>query len=99
MLQNEGKLEVGETFKVLDENDQEQEMKVLGYLRVKETEYVAVSFIEDIQQDSEDDIGIFFFRVENDNSLGMMESEEEFENVSAAYIKLEKNNFSKQKKR
>lgn len=99
MLQNEGKLEVGETFKVLDENDHEQEMKVLGYLRVKETEYVAVSFIEDIQQDSEDDIGIFFFRVENDNSLGMMESEEEFENVSAAYIKLEKNNFSKQKKR
>lgn len=99
MLQNEGKLEVGETFKVLDENDQEQEMKVLGYLSVNDTEYAAVSFIEDIQQDSEEDIGIFFFRVEEDNSFGMMESEEEYENVSAEYIKLEKNNFTKQKKR
>lgn len=99
MLQNEGKLEVGGTFKVLDENDQEQELKVLGYLSVDDTEYVAVSFIEDIQEDSEDEIGIFFFRVENDNNFVMMESEEEFENVTAAYIKLEKNNFTKQKKR
>ncbi|SDN71671.1 Protein of unknown function [Psychrobacillus sp. OK028] len=99
MLQNDDKLEVGGTFKVLDENDQEQEMKVLGYLRVENTEYVAVSFIEDIQQDSEEDIGIFFFKVAEDNSFVMMESEEEFENVSAAYIKLEKNNFTKQKKR
>lgn len=99
MLQNEGKLDIGNTFKVLDENDQEQEMKVLGYLNIEDTEYVAVSFIEDIQEDSEEEIGIFFFRVNDDNNFVMMESEEEFERVSAAYIKLEKNNFTKQKKR
>lgn len=99
MLQNEGKLDIGNTFKVLDENDQEQEMKVLGYLNIEDTEYVAVSFIEDIQEDSEEEIGIFFFRVNVDNNFVMMESEEEFERVSAAYIKLEKNNFTKQKKR
>ncbi|MEK3996625.1 Protein of unknown function [Paenisporosarcina quisquiliarum] len=99
MLQNEGKLDIGKTFKVLDENDQEQEMKVLGYLNIEDTEYVAVSFIEDIQEDSEEEIGIFFFRVNDDNNFVMMESEEEFERVSAAYIKLEKNNFTKQKKR
>lgn len=98
MLQNEGKLDIGKTFKVLDENDQEQEMKVLGYLNIEDTEYVAVSFIEDIQEDSEEEIGIFFFRVNDDNNFVMMESEEEFERVSAAYIKLEKNNFTKQKK-
>ncbi|MCK1999182.1 DUF1292 domain-containing protein [Psychrobacillus psychrodurans] len=99
MLQNEGKLDIGNTFKVLDENDQEQEMKVLGYLNIEDTEYVAVSFIEDIQEDSEEEIGIFFFRVNDENNFVMMESEEEFERVSAAYIKLEKNNFTKQKKR
>jgi hypothetical protein len=99
MLQNEGKLDIGKTFKVLDDNDQEQEMKVLGYLNIEDTEYVAVSFIEDIQEDSEEEIGIFFFRVNDDNNFVMMESEEEFERVSAAYIKLEKNNFTKQKKR
>lgn len=99
MLQNEGKLEVGNRFKVLDENDQEQEMKVLGYLSVEDTEYVAVSFIADIQEDSEEEIGVFFFRVEDNKNFVMMESEEEFENVSAAYLKLEKNNFTKKKKR
>ena len=62
-------------------------------------EYVAVIFLEDIQEDSEEDIGIFFFRLDEDKNFVMMESDEEFENVSAAYIKLEKNNFAKKKKR
>lgn len=99
MLQNEDKLDIGNTFKVLDENDQEQELKVLGYFTVEDTEYVAVIFIEDIQEDSEEDIGIFFFRVVENKNFVMMESEDEFENVSAAYIKLEKNNFTKKKNR
>ncbi|MEK3954883.1 Protein of unknown function [Psychrobacillus psychrotolerans] len=99
MLQNEGKLDIGSTFKVLDENNQEQEMKVVGYLTVEQMEYVAVIFLEDIQEDSEEDIGIFFFRLDEDKNFVMMESDEEFENVSAAYIKLEKNNFAKKKKR
>ncbi len=99
MLQNEGKLDIGSTFKVLDENNQEQDMKVVGYLTVEQTEYVAVIFLEDIQEDSEEDIGIFFFRLDEDKNFVMMESDEEFENVSAAYIKLEKNNFAKKKKR
>lgn len=99
MLQNEGKLDIGSTFKVLDENNQEQEMKVVGYLTVEQMEYVAVIFLEDIQEDSEEDIGIFFFRLDEDKKFVMMESDEEFENVSAAYIKLEKNNFAKKKKR
>ncbi|WP_411747704.1 DUF1292 domain-containing protein [Psychrobacillus psychrotolerans] len=99
MLQNEGKLDIGSTFKVLDENNQEQEMKVVGYLTVEQMEYVAVIFLEDIQEDSEEDIGIFFFRLDEDKNFVMMESDQEFENVSAAYIKLEKNNFAKKKKR
>lgn len=99
MLQNEGKLDIGSTFKVLDENNQEQDMKVVGYLTVEQTEYVAVIFLEDIKEDSEEDIGIFFFRLDEDKNFVMMESDEEFENVSAAYIKLEKNNFAKKKKR
>ena len=85
MEENTGKIEVGEIFIVLDENDQEQEMEVLGLLTVDEAEYAAVSFVEDIQGESEEDIDIFFFRVEDDEELSMIESDEEFEKVSAAF--------------
>ncbi|WP_391117668.1 DUF1292 domain-containing protein [Psychrobacillus sp. L3] len=85
MEENTGKIEVGEIFTVLDENDQEQEMEVLGLLTVEDNEYAAVSFVEDIEGESEEDIDIFFFRVEDDEELSMIESDEEFDKVSAAF--------------
>lgn len=85
MEENTGKIEVGEIFMVLDENDQEQEMEVLGLLTVEDVEYAAVSFVEDIEGESEEDIDIFFFRVEDDEELSMIESDEEFDKVSAAF--------------
>ncbi|QFG00362.1 DUF1292 domain-containing protein [Psychrobacillus glaciei] len=85
MEENTGKVEVGEIFTVLDENDQEQEMEVLGLLTVEDNEYAAVSFVDDIEGESEEDIDIFFFRVEDDEELSMIESDEEFEKVSAAF--------------
>ncbi|WP_391204392.1 DUF1292 domain-containing protein [Psychrobacillus sp. L4] len=85
MEENTGKVEVGEIFTVLDENDQEQEMEVLGLLTVEDNEYAAVSFVDDIEGESEEDIDIFFFRVEDDEELSMIESDEEFDKVSAAF--------------
>jgi uncharacterized protein YrzB (UPF0473 family) len=85
MEENTGKIEIGEIFMVLDDNDQEQEMEVLGLLTIEETEYAAVSFVEDIEGESEEDIDIFFFRVEDDQELSMIESDEEFDKVSAAF--------------
>ncbi|TQR21396.1 DUF1292 domain-containing protein [Psychrobacillus vulpis] len=85
MEENKGKIQVGDIFMVLDENEQEQEMEVLGLLTVEEADYVAVSFVEDIQEDSTEDIDIFFLRVEEDEELSMIESEEEFVKVSSAF--------------
>ncbi|MDI2586949.1 DUF1292 domain-containing protein [Psychrobacillus sp. NEAU-3TGS] len=88
MEQNQEKIKVGQIFTVLDENDQEQEMEVLGLLTVESTEYAAVGFIEDIQSESDEDIDVFFFRVE-DEELSFIDTDEEFEKVSLAFSKLE----------
>lgn len=85
MEENLEKIEVGAIITVLDESDLEQEMEVLGLLTVDGGEYAAVGFVEDIQGESEEDIDVFFFRVENDGELSFIESDEEFEKVSAAF--------------
>jgi uncharacterized protein YrzB (UPF0473 family) len=97
MEENIRKLEVGQIFTVLDENDQEQEMKVVGFLNEEEMDYAAVIFVADIQEETTEDISIFFFRVEADNSLSMIESEEEFEKVTVAYNNLSDNKPSKKR--
>lgn len=89
MEENQNKINVGAIFTVIDENDQEQEMEVLGLLTVEDTKYAAVSFVADIQEDSEEDIDIFFLRVEEDEELSMIETDDEFEKVSAAFAKAE----------
>ena len=79
------KIEVGEIFTLSDEDDQEQEFEVLGIMNVEGMEYVAVGLVEDIQQETGEDIDIFLFRVEEDGNLSHIESDEEFEQVSAAF--------------
>lgn len=88
MEENMGEIEVGQIFMVLDEDDQEQEMEVLGLLTVDEVEYAAVGFVEDIEGESEDDIDVFFFRLE-DEELSFIDTDEEFEKVSLAFSKAE----------
>lgn len=82
------KIEVGEIFTISDENDQEQEVEVLGVLTVEGTEYVAVGFVEEIQQDTEEDIDIYFLRVDEEGDFTAIESDDEFEKVSAAFDEL-----------
>jgi uncharacterized protein YrzB (UPF0473 family) len=79
------KIEVGEIFTISDENDQEQEVEVLASINIEGTDYVAVGFVEDIQEDSEDDIDIFFLKVDQDGDLSAIESDDEFDKVSAAF--------------
>ena len=88
MEQNQEKIEVGQIFTVLDENDQEQEMEVLGLLTVENTDYAAVGFVEDIQSESDEDIDVFFFRVD-DEELSFIDTDEEFEKVSSAFSEVE----------
>jgi uncharacterized protein YrzB (UPF0473 family) len=84
-----GKIEIGDIFTLMDENDQEQEIEVLGTLNLDGTEYVAVGFAEDVKGESEEDIDVFFLRVEDDEQLSIIESDEEFDRISDAFKEAE----------
>ncbi|MEA3319359.1 MAG: DUF1292 domain-containing protein [Bacillota bacterium] len=79
------KIEVGDIFIVTDENDQEQELEVLGTMDVEGAVYVAVGFVEEIEKDTTGDVDIFFLKVEEDGELSEIETDEEFNKVSAAF--------------
>ncbi|WP_078410050.1 DUF1292 domain-containing protein [Priestia abyssalis] len=79
------KLEVGEIFTITDENEQEQEVEVLGTVNIEGTEYAAVGFVEDLQQGGEEDIDVFFLKIDHEGDLAFIESDEEFEKVSNAF--------------
>ncbi|WP_285768157.1 DUF1292 domain-containing protein [Peribacillus sp. SI8-4] len=80
-----GNIREGEVFTLTDDNDEAHEVEVLGSLDVEGTEYVAVGLLEDIEADTEEDIDIFFFRVEGEGELFDIESDEEFQKVSSAF--------------
>ena len=79
------KIEVGEVFTITDENDQENEIEVLAVITLEGTDYAAVGFLEDIQEDSEEEIDVFFLKVDVDGDFAAIESDEEFEKVSVAF--------------
>ena len=85
---NMSDIEVGEVFTLSDENNEEQEVEVLGAMDVEGAEYIAVAFVEDIQTETEEDIDIFFLKVEEDNEFSYIENDEEFDKVSAAFEKI-----------
>ncbi|AZV44947.1 MULTISPECIES: DUF1292 domain-containing protein [Peribacillus] len=79
------KIEVGDIFTLFDENDEEQDIEVLGTLSVEGNEYVAVGFVEELEQQTEEDVDIFFLRVEEGEELSEIVSDEEFAKVSMAF--------------
>lgn len=81
------RIEIGDIFTLIDENDVEQEIEALGKLDVEGVEYIAAGIVDDIDRETEEDIDIFFFKVEEDGQLTDIETDEEFEKVSAAFEK------------
>lgn len=79
------KIEVGEVFTISDETDEEQEVEVLAKVTLEGTDYIAVSFVEDLQEESEDDIDIFFMKIDEEGELAAIETDEEFDKVSEAF--------------
>lgn len=79
------KVEVGEVFTISDENNEEQEVEVMATLTLDATEYVAVSFVEDLGQENDDDIDLFFMKLDEDGDFSAIESDEEFDKVSSAF--------------
>ncbi|KON88500.1 cyclopropane-fatty-acyl-phospholipid synthase [Sporosarcina globispora] len=79
------KIEVGEVFTISDENDQEMEVEVLASAEVDGNHYAAVSFVEDLEEDTEEDIDVFFLKLDEDGDFTPIESDEEFNKVSAVF--------------
>jgi len=82
-------VQVGDVFSMEDENGQEVEIEVLGLVTVEEVNYAAVAFSEDVQDDSKEDIDVFFLRVESEEELYEIEEDAEFESVSKAFQDLQ----------
>lgn len=83
-------IEVGEIFTISSENDQEQEVEVLGAITLEGTNYVAVGFVEDLQADTEEEVDIFFLKVDQEGDFAAIDSDEEFDKVSAAFDEIMK---------
>lgn len=63
------KVEVGEVFTISDEAGEENEVEVLAAFPVDGVEYVAVSFTEDLQEETDEGIDIFFLKVDEEGDL------------------------------
>ena len=74
-------IEAGDIFT----NDQEQEVEVLAVVNMEGKEYVAVGFVEDIQDEDEEEIDIFFLKVDQNGDFTAIESDGEFDRVSSAF--------------
>lgn len=74
-------IKVGEVFT----NDQDEEIEVLAVVNLEGTDYIAVGFVEDLQEEIEEDIDIFFLKVNEDGDFTAIESDEEFDKVSSAF--------------
>ena len=79
-------IEAGDIFT----NDQEQEVEVLAVINIEGKDYVAVGFVEDIQEESEEDIDIFFLKVDQGGDFTAIESDGEFDRVSSAFDEIMK---------
>ena len=79
------KIEVGEIVTISDENDEENEVEVLAAFTIEDADYVAVAFAEDVKEDTEEDIDIFFLKIDADGDFEAIDSDEEFDKVSTVF--------------
>lgn len=86
MEEKMGSIEIGEILTVLDEDDREQEIEVIGLLTMEDKDYAAVAFVEDVNAETDEDMDVFFFQVVEGEDLAEIETDEEFEKVSAAFL-------------
>ena len=79
------RIEKGEIFTILDENDQEQDIEVLGKMTIEGHDYIAVAFVEEVLIETEEEIDVFFLKIEDDGEWSSIEDDDEFEKVSAVF--------------
>ncbi|MDY0941749.1 DUF1292 domain-containing protein [Priestia megaterium] len=79
------RIETGAIFTILDENDQEQDIEVLGKMTIEGHDYIAVAFVEEVLIETEEEIDVFFLKIEDDGEWSSIEDDDEFEKVSAVF--------------
>lgn len=78
------KIEVGEVFTIGDE-EQQEEVEVIATMTVDGQDYVAVAYVEDLHGDNEDEIEVFFLKVDEDGDFDVIESDEEYDQVADVF--------------
>jgi uncharacterized protein YrzB (UPF0473 family) len=80
-------IEIEEVFTMVDEEGVEQEVEVLGALDLENQHYIAVAYLDELEDEekNEGNLDIFFLRVNENDELSVIEGDEEFEKVSAAF--------------
>lgn len=80
-------IEVGEIFTISDEEGVENEVELIATFQSEGNDYVAVSFVEDLQDEAEE-IDVFFLKVGAEGDFDAINSDEEFDQVSKAFDEL-----------
>lgn len=80
-------IENGEVFTMVDEEGTEQEVEVLGALELENQHYIAVAYLEELEdkEKEKEDLDIFFLQVNENDELSVIENDEDFEKVSLAF--------------
>lgn len=76
---------VGEVFTIDSDDGEEYEVEVLATVTLDNTQYVATAFVEDLEEDTEEEIDIYFFKVGKDGNFETIDDDDEFEKVSAKF--------------
>lgn len=79
------RVEVGEIFSISGDGEEEQEVEVLAVMNIENIEYAAISFLQDLEEESEEDIDIFFLKIDEEGDFAPIDTDEEFEKVSKAF--------------
>lgn len=78
-------IKVGEIFTLIGEDDQEQDIEVLATLTLEGNDYAAVAFADDVREQSQEDMDIFFLKVDSEGDLTGIDDDDEFAKVSTAF--------------
>ena len=82
------KVEIGEVFTIGGLDEEEQEAEVLAVMNIEGQDYVAVSFVEDLEDENHTELDVYFLRVDEEGDFDTIEFEDEFEKVSAAFSEI-----------
>ncbi|MGM0881850.1 MAG: DUF1292 domain-containing protein [Bacillota bacterium] len=80
-------IENGEILMMVDDEGAEQEVEVLGTLDLENQQYIAVAYLDELEdgEKEKEDLDIFFLQVNENDELSVIENDEEFEKVSSAF--------------